>query len=409
MEKAAKSKVILVGKGYGWWDAGEGDADTDVYGINDLIMKRIDIDLLFNLHLLEDYSEGDMACVNMASQLGIPVIMPKKYEQVKTSVEFPLEEAMREFDTDYFMTGIAYMIAYAIMKEYKQIDLYGINMRGADEKYKNARACVEFWIGVAKGRGIKVNVHGKYSDCLKAFDRRLYGYNHIQTYPENINDRALYLTYGVGLEMEALERLYELLSKQPDSKYHNNFRPIPLNDPGMGVLMSNIQRIVHEQGDGVRSVGDIGFYNLLHVDAIINTEHSCKIVCLKGDKEKTIQSWLRYANGFNFWTDPKSKHWNGDKENPKYSMFFPKYDLPKEEALSKFYDDYYAIAQRAQQKYPGYVRNWDNSILDTEEGQRELLSFIGYEDKDMVIKTPKKEALCQYSSTENVTVTSMER
>ena len=316
--------------------------------------------------------------------------MPKKYDDIPLSEEFPLEEAMKEFDTDYFMTGIAYMISYAIMKGYKQMDLWGINMRGAEEKYKNARACVEFWIGIAKGRGIKVNIYGRYSDCLKAFDRRLYGYNTLQTYPEDINDRAIYVTYGVGLNRKNLDRLHEFLSKQPNSKYYNNFNPIPLNDPNMNTLMHNIYKIVYEGGDGVRSVGDIGFYNLLHVDQIINNEHSCKFVCLHGDKEKTIRDWSNFSGEFNFWTDVNSKHWNGDKRHD-YERFFPKYDLPKDEALEKFYEDYHMIAQKAQVKYPGFVRNYDISVLDSEEGQKELLNFIGYEENNMIITVPKQE------------------
>lgn len=391
VEKTTKSKLIIIGKGFDWWSAPQDvDSDTSVWGINDLIMKRINLDLLFNMHLLEDYSEMDMACVKLADQLKIPVVMPKQYDFLKHSFVFPLEEAMQEFGTDYFMTGIAYMIAYAIMKGYKQIDLYGINMRGAEEKYKNARACVEFWLGIAMGRGIKVIPHGRYTDLFKAFDRRLYGYNHLQTYPEDINDRAIYVTYGVGLNRKSLDNLYGFLSKQPNSKYYNNFRPIPVNDPNMNNLMFNIQKIVYEGGDKIRSVGDIGFYNLLHVDNIINNEHSCKFVCLNGDKEEMVKDWLAFSGNFNFWTDPNSKHWNGCQRH-QYEVFFPKYNFPKEQALTKFVDDYYMICQRAVLKYPGYVRIMDKSVLDTEEGQKELLSFIGYKEEDMVITVKQKE------------------
>lgn len=385
-----KTKVILIGKGYGWWEAPQDvPPDTDVWGINDLVMKRINLDLIFNMHLLEDYSEMDMACVKMADQLNIPVVMPKAYDILKSGIEFPLEQCMKKFDTDYFMTGIAYMIAYAIMQGYEQIDTYGINMRGIEEKYKNARASVDFWFGVAKGRRIKVNVRGKYADCLKIFDRRLYGYKYFQTYPECINDRALYVTYGVGLDRKALDELHGFLSKQPDSKYHNNFNPIPVNDTNMNTLMYNFQKIIYEIGDGVKRVGDIGFYNLIHIDNIINNEHNSRFICLQGNKEEMLADWLHFAGDHNFWTDPNSKHWNGCQRH-KYEMFFPKYDLPKEQALAKFIDDFYMICKRAQIKYPGFVKNWDSSVLKTRQGQKELLEFIECKDSEMVL-TAKEE------------------
>jgi len=118
---------------------------------------------------------------------------------------------------------------------------------------------------------------------------------------------------------------------------------------------------------------------------------------LKAIKRKVIKDWLFFAQDFNLWTDPKSKHWNGDKANPEYGRYFPKYDLPKEMALSKFYDEYYIIGARAEYKFPGYIRNFASDKLKTEEGQREILRFVGYKEEDMVLNLPenKEETQCQ--------------
>ena len=383
-----KDKVIMVGKGYGWWECPrDPQNEYEVWGINDLIMRKTDIDLMFNVHLLEDYCKADMAGVEFANALGIPIIMPKEYPDLPMSIRFPLEEIMKEFDTDYFMTGIAYMLAYAIYKGYKQIDCYGINMRGADEKYKNARACVEYWIGIAKGRGIKVNMYGKYCDCLKAFDRRLYGFNTFQTQPHVINDRALYVTFGASLDRQVIDLLHKFLSAQKNSKYFNNFRPIPLNDFHDLTFFGNLDEMVVKHGDSTKFVGDIGFYNMLHLDKIINNEHSSRIICLEGDKEKSIADWLTYAGEANLWTNPKCQYWNGDKSSDA-AYYFPKYDLPKQEALEKFYHEYYMVARRAEYKYPGYVRFWKADKLDTEEGRKEILAFLGYQEDEMVLEIP---------------------
>jgi hypothetical protein len=383
-----KDKVIFVGKGYDWWKSPVViPEDTELWAINDVIMRRVEIDLLFNLHLLEDYAEVDMASVKMAGEIGIPIVMPQEYESISTSIRFPIEEVIAKYDTDYFVTGIAYMFAYAAYKGYKQIDCYGVNMRGADEQYKNARACVEYWIGVCKGQGITVNMHGKYCDCLKTFDRRLYGFNTFQTYPEDINDRALFVTFGASLDRTVMDKFHKFLSVQPDGKYFNNLRAIPLNDPRGSVMFDNLHVLVVTHGDATKFVGDIGFYNLLHVDKLINNEHSSKIICLEGDREKSIADWLNFSQDANLWTDPKSVHWNGDK-SVEAGIYFPKYDLPKQQALERFYSNFYMIAKRCQYKYPGYFRHWKADMLDTDEGKKEILRFIGYKDEEMVLEIP---------------------
>ncbi len=388
-----KDKVILVGKGYEWWKYPKNDPDYEVWGINDVIMKEISMDLMFNIHKVEDYSEVEMSCTKLASALGIPIIMTEEYKHLPTSIRFPLEEAMKDFDTDYYMTGIAFMFAYAIYKGYKQIDCYGINMRGADEQYKNARACVEFWIGFAMGRGIKVNMFGKYCDCLKTFDRRIYGFNDLQTRPQDINDRALFVTFAASLDRPLLDTVHKWLSVQKNSKFFNNMQPIPLNDPNSTIFFKAMKDLVVVHGDGTKFVGDAGFYHNLHTEELINNEHSCRIIIFKGDKEKSIEDWLEFAKRYetNPWTNPKSLHWNGDKYHDVCN-FFPKYDLPKEEALRKFYDDYYTMAARSQFRFPGYIRLYDKEAIDTEEGRKEILKFLGYQEDEMVFEIPEKPA-----------------
>ena len=387
-----KDKVILVGKGYEWWKAPEISEDAEIWGINDVIMRRTNFDLLFNIHRPEDYCEMDMACTKLASSVGIPIMMPDEYETLPTSIKFPLEEIMKEFDTDYFMTGIAFMFAFAAYLGYKQIDCYGINMRGADEKYKNARACIEYWIGRAQGKGAKVNMFGKYCDCLKTFDRRIYGFNDFQTYPHDINDRALYVAFGASFDRNVIDKAHKLFSVQPNSKFFNNLRAIPLNDPSDMVLFQNLHEITKMHGDGTKFAGDWGFYNVTHIDKIINNEHSAKIVVLEGDRNKTIEDWMKFSKDVNPWTSPKSKYWDKEKDKlTEVCAYFPnKYDLPKEDALQKFYDDYYMVARRAQFKYPGYIRNYKADILDSEDGKKELLHFIGYKDDEMILEIPEK-------------------
>lgn len=53
---------------------------------------------------------------------------------------------------------IAYMMDVAISREPEEIGLYGISMAG-DEEYSYQRPNMQYLVGLARGRGIKVTIH----------------------------------------------------------------------------------------------------------------------------------------------------------------------------------------------------------------------------------------------------------
>mgnify|MGYP001619905490 CR=1 FL=1 len=71
------------------------------------------------------------------------------------------------------------MIAYALMQGAEEIHIFGVNQAGAHE-YLEEKGGVEYWIGVAVGRGVKVTINGEHSQLLKHKGRYgggvLYGY-----------------------------------------------------------------------------------------------------------------------------------------------------------------------------------------------------------------------------------------
>lgn len=71
--------------------------------------------------------------------------------------DFPFKECENLVGGQYFNNTVSYLIAYAILKGYKEIALYGVRfLRDADEQrggqYNNVRELLFF----AKGKGIKV-------------------------------------------------------------------------------------------------------------------------------------------------------------------------------------------------------------------------------------------------------------
>lgn len=82
-----------------------------------------------------------------------------------TIENFPFKEVKKQFGVDYFTNMVCYMLAAAIMEDADEIHLYGVRQAGLVE-YMEQRRGVEFWLGIAVGRGIKVEIHG-ISQLLK--------------------------------------------------------------------------------------------------------------------------------------------------------------------------------------------------------------------------------------------------
>ena len=101
--------------------------------------------------------------INIRSR-GSAIVIPLR-------IPFPMDE----MPVKYFTSTIAYMVAYAVYKEATEIEMYGCPLL-AKEEYNEQRPCIEFWIGYAMGKGIKVTVH-KPTNILTAKPHMgLYGY-----------------------------------------------------------------------------------------------------------------------------------------------------------------------------------------------------------------------------------------
>lgn len=69
---------------------------------------------------------------------------------------YPHEQIIAEFGK-YFTSSIAYQIALAIYQGAEEIGLWGIDMMG-EEEYAYQRPCVEFYLGIAIARKIKITI-----------------------------------------------------------------------------------------------------------------------------------------------------------------------------------------------------------------------------------------------------------
>lgn len=109
-----------------------------------------------------------------------PIITSRTHPEYPGLVAYPLREVLEKFQHDYFNSTAAYAIAYAIHIGVKKLSLFGI-----DFTYPNAhdaekgRACVEFWLGQASARGMRLKIAkgSTLMDAIHTRAERLYGYD----------------------------------------------------------------------------------------------------------------------------------------------------------------------------------------------------------------------------------------
>ena len=120
--------------------------------------------------------------VKEINELNIPIYVSKPWADLTHWIEYPLNDVLDYFKNirhrvlkktergeewdeiqgKYFLNSFAYMLAMAITQMPDRIELFGIDMANLngrlskDEGWEDEKNCVNFWVGVAVGRGIEV-------------------------------------------------------------------------------------------------------------------------------------------------------------------------------------------------------------------------------------------------------------
>lgn len=168
-----REKVAIIGYATSSRDAAPfDDPEYDIVGLNQLYRFIPRADAWFEIHSnWEEHNVEGTDHFGWLSKCGIPVFMASQVEGISTSVRFPLGPSMH-YGADYFTNTVSYMIAWAIHQGYSEIALYGIDMVVGTE-YQFQKACCEFWLGIAHGRGIVVRLP---AECALLKHSHRYGY-----------------------------------------------------------------------------------------------------------------------------------------------------------------------------------------------------------------------------------------
>ena len=191
-------KIAICGTGSSW-NLLPLQSNHTIYCLNDYIRAEkygVKPDILFVMDVLDEKPQivsgfdnlGDI--IKRINDMGCPLIAPYKYEEIPKSEAFPLEDCAQKFGKGamYFTNTICYMIAYAILQGVEKIELFGVNQAGSHE-YAEEKGGVEWWLGIAVGKGIEVTIHGEHSQVLKHKGRYGNGimYGYLQSYDQVVD------------------------------------------------------------------------------------------------------------------------------------------------------------------------------------------------------------------------------
>jgi hypothetical protein len=157
------------------------DADWELWGLPwDVDWPRFhrtfemhDMRLLKSEHCKRDrdYFKKLTQCQNL--------YMQEAYPEVHGAQRYPFDE-VAETTGYYWNSSIAYAMAMAIHENAEEIGIFGVDMKGDDE-YGYQKPNMEYLIGLARGKGIKVHVP-EASPLLKFNPHGIRFYDHVPHY-----------------------------------------------------------------------------------------------------------------------------------------------------------------------------------------------------------------------------------
>lgn len=127
-----------------------------------------------------------------------PIYTSRVYPEYPGLVEYPLQDVINSCGFAYFNSTAAYAVAYAVHIGVKEIGLFGFDFTyRSGHKSERGRGCVEFHLGIAHARGIKIGFPETTSlmDACAPEDERIYGYDAVRVHMEGGGDNPVSVTF----------------------------------------------------------------------------------------------------------------------------------------------------------------------------------------------------------------------
>jgi hypothetical protein len=171
-------KVAIVGLSDSWREAPWEEADWELWGLPWHEGYWRHMHRLFEMHdmrlLMSEHSQRPADYLERLREC-------RPYMQTESDygVRYPFEEVAQTTGA-YWNSSIAYALAMAIHEGAEEIGIYGVDMKGDDE-YGYQKPNMEYLIGLARGKGIKVHIP-QSSPLLKFNPHGVKFFDHTPTY-----------------------------------------------------------------------------------------------------------------------------------------------------------------------------------------------------------------------------------
>tara|TARA_R110000765_G_C18659850_1_gene576649 strand:+ start:12 stop:662 length:651 start_codon:yes stop_codon:yes gene_type:complete len=206
------------------------------------------------------------------------------------------------------------------------------------------------------------------------------------------------LIFCLGTGRCATSSMAFLLNSQHSSLFtHELFPILPWEnekdrcDRTNSLIQFKFNQLTH-QSHNYDIVGDSGSYYLPYVEVFARSimhseEFDFKFIILKRDKLETIESFKTKFKRQN--NNPLQNH-SGPKN--EWDASFPKYDeCSLDDAIEKYYDDYYSTSAELSEKFPKNVRIFNSEILNSDKGLTSLFEFLDIENP-LMLKNIRKNS-----------------
>lgn len=156
------NRVVVINAMCSRWPE-EKTAGVEIWGINATFRVESRLDRVYYFDA-EHLFAPDV--ISTLAQMGVPVYTRKHNPDIPSSVEFPVDEIIRFFNGHCYATStVAWAIQHAIYEHCNgnpidRLILSGMYHPRDSMEYLWALDCINYWVGIAIGHGMKVTSYG---------------------------------------------------------------------------------------------------------------------------------------------------------------------------------------------------------------------------------------------------------
>lgn len=218
-----------------------------------------------------------------------------------------------------------------------------------------------------------------YPDCQKAKKQFLFALNRIAETKKTPSKKHLLL--GLGSGRCGTTSLTMLWNSQDDCFASHESLPLVPWEISEGRFTFHKERLQILM-DMHAYVGEVCSSWLPYFEEIVRSFPNVRAVVLKRDKQSTVNSFYKITGSgkkgaINHWMEHDGTFF---KKDP-WDLFFPTYESNNmKDAIGRYWEEYYQIAEMLCEKYPENIRIFSMDVLNDEEKQKELLRFCGFDN-----------------------------